>query len=156
MLDDPDIPNSISRELVRQNGLPCVNAGGNVGTSAWMMAGAVLGKKNVAITGMDFSYYSGTPYVNTQYYREAVNLVGEKNLDTIFMRVWNTYLNKWFFTDPAYMWYREAFLEMAADADYETYNCTEGGILFSESVEFISLQEFLENFASRPSEMAAH
>ncbi len=147
MMDDPDQPNSITRELMRQNGLPCVNAGGNVGTAAWMMAGEVLGKERVAVTGMDFSYYSGTPYLNTQYYRDAVNLVGEDNLDSFYIRVHNKYLDQWFYTDPAYMWYREAFLEMAADADYKTFNCTEGGILFGDSVEFLPLDEFLRIYS---------
>ena len=112
-----------------------------------MMADAVLGKGHVALTGMDFSYYDGTPYLNTQYYREAVDLVGEENLDSFFMRVRNPHTDSWFFTDPAYMWYRESFLEMAADADCKTYNCTGGGILFGESVDFVPLEKYLEAFA---------
>ena len=143
MLDDPDQPDSLTARLQRDNRLPCVNAGGNVGSAAWMMASAVLSKHHVAVTGVDFSYYDGTPYRNTQYYHEAVALVGENNLDSLFIRVLNPHTKTWFFTDPAYMWYREAFLEMAGDADCKTYNCTEGGILFGESVEFMPLAEFL-------------
>lgn len=45
MLDDPDTENSATRELHDINGLPCVNAGGNVGAAAFMMAEAVLEKK---------------------------------------------------------------------------------------------------------------
>lgn len=143
MLDDPDAPNSRTRALYDLNGLSCVNTGGNVGSACWMMAYAVLGKMRVALTGMDFSYYDGTPYKNTQYYHEAVDLVGEENLDSIFIRIYNPHLKSWFFTDPAYMWYRESLLEMTADADCETFNCTEGGILFGDSVRFASLAEFL-------------
>lgn len=143
MYDDPDQPGSVTRELQATNRLPCVNAGGNVGSACWMMAHAVLGKKHVALTGVDFSYYDGTPYRNTQYYRDAVNLVGEEKLDSIYIRVFNPTLGKWFYTDPAYMWYRNSFLEMAADAECITYNCTEGGILFGEGIRFIPLVEFL-------------
>jgi hypothetical protein len=147
MWDDPDLEGGVTWKLQEMNGLPAVNAGGNVGTASWMMADAVLGKKHVALTGMDLSYYGGTPYLNTQYYREMVALVGEENLDSIFMRLHNPHTDTWFFTDPAYMWYRESFLELAADADCKTYNCTGGGILFGESIDFIPLGEFLETFA---------
>ena len=47
------------------------------------------------------------------------------------------------FTDPAYFWYRESLLEMAAQASCVTYNCTEGGILFGSSLQFASLEEVL-------------
>ena len=76
MLDDPDEPGSRTRELQRLNGFPAVNAGGNVGAACWMMADAVLGKRHVAVTGMDFGYYADTPFEQTQYYHEAVSLVG--------------------------------------------------------------------------------
>jgi hypothetical protein len=147
MYDDPDEPGSITRELHQLNGLPCVNAGGNVGAACWMMAHAVLEKKHVALAGVDFSYYDGTPYRNTQYYHEAVALVGEARLDTLYVRIFNPYLSKWFYTDPAYLWYRNVFLEMVQDADCRTYNCTEGGILFGEGVHFVPLQHFLDGAA---------
>ena len=147
MLDDPDDPASLTARLQDANALPCVNAGGNVGTACWVMADAVLGKSEIGLTGVDFSYYSDTPYRNTQYYHEAVALVGEENLDAVFIRLHNPHMDEWFFTDPAYMWYRECFLEMAADAESATYNCTEGGILFGDNVEFVPLAEFLERHA---------
>lgn len=143
MYDDPDSDDSITRQLFETNGLPCVNAGGNVGTAAWMMAHAVLGKQHVAVTGMDFGYYAETPYRNTQYFHEAIALVGEDKLDDIFTHIFNPHVQQWFYTDPAYLWYRECFLELAADAHCTTYNCTEGGILFGEHIAFTPLQEFL-------------
>jgi hypothetical protein len=145
MYDDPDLPDSETLKLHRLNGLPCLNAGGNVGSSCWMIADAVLNKRHVALTGMDFSYYDETPYKNTQYYYEAVDLVGKENLDAIFIRIFNPHLKKWFYTDPAYYWYRQIFLEMVASADCLTYNCTEGGILFGDDITFIPFTDFLEN-----------
>jgi hypothetical protein len=143
MLDDPDAADSRTMELFDLNGLPCINAGGNVGAAAWMISHAVLGRKHVALTGMDFSYYDETPYENTQYYREALELVGADKLDDLFIRIHNPHINAWFYTDPAYMWYRQSFLEMANDADCKTYNCTGGGILFGEGIEFLPLTAFL-------------
>lgn len=143
MLDDPSLPGSVTKTLQKETGLPAVNAGGNVGASAWMMAGAVLGKSKVAVTGIDFGYYADTPYRNTQYYYEACELVGENRLDEIYIKIFNPHLDEWYYTDPAYYWYRQAFLEMASDADYETVNCTEGGILFGDGVRVATLAEFL-------------
>lgn len=150
MLDDPDQPGSITAGFQRANGLPAVNAGGNVGSACWMMATEALGKRDVALTGIDFGYYAETPYTNTQYYKEAVDLVGEKGLDAVFMRIYNPHLDAWFYTDPAYMWYRECLLEMIADSDSTTYNCTEGGILFGDGVNVTPLAEFLAKFAKAP------
>lgn len=145
MFDDPDHEDSVTGVLQTQNNLPCVNAGGNVGSAAWMMANAVWNKQRIAVTGMDFGYYADTPYRNTQYYHEAVALVGEDQLDDLFMKIYNPHLKKWFYTDPAYMWYRECFLQMAAHAGCITFNCTEGGILFGDNITVTNLSSFLSN-----------
>ena len=147
MYDDPEVEGGLTQQLFELNGLPCMNAGGNVGSACWMMADAVMGKKHVALTGVDLSYYDGTPYRNTQYYHDAVNLVGEDNLDSLFVRIFNPYIEKWFFTDPAYLWYRNIFLEMVRDADCVTYNCTEGGILFGDNIVFVPFEDFLNGKA---------
>lgn len=144
MYDNPD-EEGVTQNLQEMNGLPAINAGGNVGTCAWMLASAVLEKEHIALTGMDFSYYADTPFRNTQYYYEAVDLVGEENLDSLYMRFFNPHTKTWFFTDPAYMWYRECFMEMVNDGEAKTYNCTGGGILFGDGVKFLSLAEFLKD-----------
>ena len=148
MIDNPDLPQSRSRRLYETNGLPLVNCGGNVGTACWMIADAVLRRSHVAVAGMDLSYYADTPYLNTQYYRVMLELVGEEGLGALFVRIHNPHLDQWFYTDPAYLWFRDVFLELARDADCITYNCTGGGILFGEPVRFMTVAEFIE--ASRP------
>ena len=148
MLDDPQ-RDGLTTALFDMNGFPCINACGNVGAACWMIAGEVLEKRHVGLLGMDFSYYDGTPYRSTQYYEEAVKLVGEGNLDKFFIRTHNPHLNQWFYSDPAYYWYREVFLETASQVDFKTYNCTEGGILFGDSVSFIPFSQFLDAWAAR-------
>ena len=147
MYDDPDKTDSVTRRLFEENGLPCVNAGGNVGSACWMLAAEVLQKSHIAVTGMDFSYYAETPYYNTQYYHEAVALAGKDNLDAIYVRIYNHYEHAWFYTDPAYLWYRDCLLEMAADTGSKTYNCTEGGIFFGGNVQYLPLAHFLSDVA---------
>ncbi len=146
MLDDPDVDNSVTADLQMRSGLPSINAGGNVGTACWMLADVLLGKKHIALTGVDFSYYDETPYRNTQYYYELINVVGEENLDSLFVRIHNPFEDAWFYTDPAYMWYKQCFLELLEDAEGETYNCTEGGILFGDGITVVPLREFIERF----------
>lgn len=147
MIDDPDLPTSATRGLCRENGLPAMNAGGNVGTSAWMLAHAVLGKRHVALTGIDFGYYGDTPYERTQYYKEALALVGPDRLDEMYIDIYNPFTESWFFADPAYYWYRQAFLELAPDAECTTYNCTGGGTLFGDGIVFTELNDFLRRVA---------
>ncbi len=143
MYDDYDLEDSLTRRIHELNGLPCVNAGGNVGAACWVFAQAVLGKKRVGLVGLDFGYYSDTPYTQTQYYDTILALVGADRLDEVFVRQHNPHLDQEFYTDPAYLWYRDNFVEMAQDADCETYNCTEGGILFGPNINWTTLSEFL-------------
>lgn len=143
MYDDDELENSLTRKIHAMNGLPCVNAGGNVGAACWVFAHSVLRKKRVALVGMDFGYYMDTPYSRTQYYKEILSLVGPDRLDEVFVRVMNPHLGREFYTDPAYLWYRDAFVDMAAHADCETYNCTGGGILFGPGIQWRELSGFL-------------
>jgi len=146
--DDYDLPDSLTRKIHEMNGLPCLNAGGNVGSAAWVIAQAVLQKTHVGIVGMDFSYYANTPYERTQYYYEIVDLVGKDRLDEVFVPIHNPHVKADFYTDPAYLWYRDSFLRMVAEADCQTYNCTGGGILFGEGIRFIALEDFLKRFSA--------
>ena len=143
MYDDYEAAESVSRRLHRANGLPCLNGGGNVGTSAWVLAHAVLGKRRVGLIGMDFSYPPGTPHANTQYYPELVEMFGDR-VTQAYVHIDNPYLSERWFCDPAYYWFRDVFLEMAREADCVTSNCSEGGILFGPGVEFTTLDDFLE------------
>lgn len=142
VLDDFDAPNSLTARVYHRNKVPCMVSGGNVGSAAWVFAHAILKKKEIAVVGMDLSYAPGTPLEKTQYYKEIVDIFGERALDA-YINVYNSYLKETWFTDPAYYWYRQTFLQMAREADCITFNCTEGGILFGKGVRFIPLREFL-------------
>jgi hypothetical protein len=143
MYDDYDVEGSLTQKIHAMNRLPCLNAGGNVGTACWVIAHAVLGKERVGLVGMDFGYYPETPYVQTQYYKEILELVGPDRLDEIYVRLFNPHAHKEFYTDPAYLWYRNVFLEMVSGAGCETHNCTGGGILFGPGIHWGALKDFL-------------
>ena len=142
LMDDVEQGDSFTRKLYQQNRVPCMVSGGNVGAAAWVVASQVLQAREIAVVGMDFSYAPGTPIERTQYYKELTELLGERAHEAI-IPVENPHLNETWLTDPAYYWYRQSFLELAARASSVTYNCTEGGILFGESVRWMPLREFL-------------
>ena len=142
MYDDYDKTGSLSRRLWEMNGLPCLNGGGNVGTAAWVLTHAVLDKRPIGLVGMDFGYAPGTPYEKTQYYPELRALVGDRFAEA-YTHVSNPHVGETWFCDPAYLWFRDVLLGMAREADCETFNCTEGGILFGDGVAFVTLDEFL-------------
>lgn len=152
LYDDYDQPDSITRKVFESNRIPCLTTGGNVGTSAWIIAHTILRKKNVALVGMDLSYAPGTSPLNTQYYYELVKLLGKERVTEAFVHIYNPYLKEAWFADPAYNWYRKVFLELAKEADCTTYNCTEGGVLFGDNINFIPLADFLSKFSNNGSD----
>lgn len=140
--DDHDEPGSITRQVFQLTKAPCVVTGGNTGTAAWVLATSLLGCSDVALVGMDLSYHPGTPITHTQYYVELRDMLGD-DVARAYIQVENPHLGETWYTDPTYWWYRQVFLELAGKGPGTTYNCTEGGILFGDTIRWSSLDEFL-------------
>ena len=140
--DDYDNPNSLTRKIYNINRVPCMVTGGNCGTSAWIFSHTILKSPLVFLVGMDFSYPPGTNVKNTQYY-EILKDIFPDDPESGLIKIYNPFLEETWITDPAYYWYKQNFLEMAPKARCKTYNCTEGGILFGERVEFLKLSGIL-------------
>lgn len=141
--DDYDDPASHTRRLYEMTGMPCMVTGGNCGASAWIFANAILNKDPVAIVGMDLGYAPGTPLRRTQYYHELIKFYPEDQLEQAYIQIYNPHLNETWFTDPTYYWYRQCFLDVVRQSGWTTYNCTEGGTLFGEGIEFMALDQFI-------------
>ena len=148
MYDDYEAPDSLSRRIYELNKVPCMVTGGNVGTSAWVCAAAVVKARNVALVGMDLGYPPGNPLINTQYYAELLELFGDR-IEEAYIKVYNPHLRETWYTDPTYYWYRQGFLELARQAPCATYNCTEGGIVFGKDIKFMKLERFLKQARKR-------
>ncbi len=142
LYDDFEKPDSYARRAYELTGAPCLVTGGNVGSSAYVFADAVLHPQKVGLVGFDLGYAPGTPLLNTQYYYELRELLGDRVAEA-YIETYNPYTGETWFSDPTYYWYRKAFLEIAAETACETYNCTGGGILFGDNVHFCDLGEFL-------------
>lgn len=132
-----------------KRGIPKVSCGGNTGATSWVISHALLRHSPICLIGIDLGYPEGTPLEQTHYfsglmeaargdvgsvksaYREVVNPNGEKAM-----------------ADVVFWHYREAFIELARDVNqkFDTWNCTEGGTLFSDdgTVKWKTFREFLE------------
>ena len=140
--DDPTEEGSDTAKLHRENKAPCMNAGGNVGSASTIFAIRILNASRVILTGMDFSYYSDTPLKNTQYYDQLEAFMTEKEIPYAFKTIYIPFLEAEFYTDPAYSWYCDSFLELASSfGGCEIINATEGGILFGDGITWQSIEE---------------
>lgn len=146
LYDDYDKPDSVSREVFKLNRIPCMVTGGNVGTSAWVFAQSILRCPDVILAGMDCSYPPGTKAINTQYYEHLKEIFPEDPAEGL-VEIFNPHLGETWITDPGYYWYAQIFLQLVKMAPGRTYNCTEGGILFGEGIDFGRLSEVLASFS---------
>lgn len=147
LVDNPQRPESLTRKLYKINKLPCMNTGGNVGTAAWVFASTILQLPRIALTGMDFGYYSNTPIEETQTYAELIRYLGtRKGIERYFLKTVFPLTRETFYLDPTYFWYRKNFLDlmMRKGGVSVTLNCTEGGTLVHPKLKNIPLERFFE------------
>jgi hypothetical protein len=148
LYDDFEDADSRSKALCRELKVPCMTTGGNVGSSCWVFAQAILRSDPVLMVGMDFSYPPGTDVYNTQYYDVLKDLYPDAPHKGL-IEVYNPVLEEVWVTDPAYYWYARNFREMMGAALGRTINCTEGGILFGDGVVWKPFREALKESRMR-------
>lgn len=144
LVDMPSAPDSITRKLYGINKLPAMNTGGNVGSASWVFASTILKSPKVALVGMDLGYFHDLPHRMTQTYYELASHLGTENgIEKYFCEFTFPLTGEKFYTDPTYYWYRHNFLQLVEKSPVQTFNCTEGGTLFSEQIKCIHLDDFL-------------
>jgi hypothetical protein len=148
LVDDPTLPGSMTREMYALNKLPCLNTGGTVGTAAWVFAHSILKIPEIALVGMDLGYYWDLPKEKTQTFYELQDRLKEgESMEDLFVDFEFPLTKEKFYTDPTYFWYRRNFLELFSLAKSLTFNCTEGGTLFDDKLQCVSLDDFLNRHA---------
>jgi len=100
----------------------------------------------VIVVGLDCSYPPGTKVRNTQYYEHLKDIFPEDPTEGL-VKIYNPHLEETWITDPGYYWYAQIFLQLVKMAPGKTYNCTEGGILFGEGIDFRKLSDVLASFS---------
>lgn len=147
LVDNPNKPESLTRAIVKETGLPAMNTGGTVGTAAWVFALTALKIPRIAVVGMDLGYYkTDTGYQLTQTYAPLRDKVGEENLADFFPEFAYPDTDEVFYTDPTYYWYRRNILDLLLASKSTLYNCTGGGTLFGNGVVCVGIDEFCAGF----------
>lgn len=136
-----------------ERGIPKVACGGNAGATSWVFSTILLRHAPTCLIGLDLGYPEGTPLDQTSYY-SSLMLAAGGNVDMIrgaYREVVNPSGEK-AFADVVFWNYREAFLDMSKEINRKflpTWNCTEGGTLFSSDenlVKWAKLSEFLDKY----------
>jgi hypothetical protein len=145
--------NYISSLIVRaknnNEGLPAIQTGGNVGTSAWFVGWRILGCKTVALIGINHSWEETDPIELIMKHG-----VGEKELNIdknspefqrLFPKIYNPELKKNFILDPLFQFYRKGLIEFIqrSPSYLNTINATEGGSIFGERIITMPFKQFL-------------
>ena len=73
----------------------------------------------------------------------------EDRLSEAYIEIYNPHLNETWYTDPTYYWYRQCFLDVVKQSGWTAYNCTEGGTLIGEGIEWMALDHFIKEQQGR-------
>jgi len=136
LVDEPRKEGSLTRLL--SAGIPALNTGGTVGTTAVNFATSILGSQNIAVVGMDFGYYLDTPLEKTQEWE----MLKGPNVHEYYPRMkghWNEG-----FTSPTYYFYLRNFLDLI---DEKVVNCSGAGFLQGPNIVCCELEEWLKSFS---------
>ncbi len=132
------------------NGLPAMQAGGHAGATAWVLSWVVLRKSPIALIGLNLGYTPETPLESTYYWKGLMEATRGNMvlMQQAYTRIHNPDFNCDCILDPVFAHYREAFIDLvkATPKWTATWNCTEGGSLFSEEIKCAPFKEFLEAF----------
>jgi len=147
--------NQISALMVRAknqtNGLPAIQTGGNVGTSAWFVSWQILKCSTIALIGINH----GWEEEDTKQMLLAHGGKGEiKNTDSsyqkLFKKIYNPEFKCYCILDPLFQFYSTALKEFISRSPswLTTINATEGGSIFGERIQCMIFENFLKIYNS--------
>jgi|TARA_B110000495_G_scaffold194133_1_gene200148 hypothetical protein len=146
--------NYISSLMVRaknhNEGLPAIQTGGNVGTSAWFVGWRILDCQTIALIGINHSWEETDPIELIMKH----GVVG-KDIDIdkdspefqrLFPKMYNPELKKNFILDPLFQFYRKGLIEFIQRSPtyLTTINATEGGSIFGDRILSMPFKQFLK------------
>ena len=145
--------NLISASMVRakkQRGLPAIQTGGNVGTSAWFVGWRILKCGTIGLIGINHSWDEDTPLEDIISHGSGLHHMEiDRNSDSfqkLFPKVYNPEFNCQCILDPYFQYYSNALKDFIARSPswVTTINATEGGCIFGKRILCMRLAEFLE------------
>ena len=127
-------------------GLPAIQTGGNVGTSAWIVAWSILKHSHVGLIGIDHGYYSNERSSDDHFLPNTSNnnIEFKKAYPTIHNSIFNVTCTQ----DPIFQYYSNALKEFIVKASkyVTTINATEGGAIFGDGIQCTTLNYFIDNY----------
>lgn len=127
-------------------GLPAIQTGGNVGTSAWIIGWNILRHSHVGLIGIDHGYYSDERTSDDHFLpNDSKNSIEFKKA---YPKIHNPIYDVTCIQDPIFQYYSNALKEfiLKASKHVKTINATEGGTIFGNGIECITLKKFIQNY----------
>ena len=126
-------------------GLPAIQTGGNVGTSAWIIAWNILKSSHVGLIGIDHGYYTNKRTSDDHYLPKNKD---SKNFRKAYPKIYNPINDVTCIQDPIFQYYSNALKQFILKTSkiVKTINATEGGTIFGKGIECDSLKNFLSKY----------
>jgi len=131
-------------------GITSLKMGGNVGTTAYLFSALLLKSKSIGLMGIEFSWSDETPYHDTQYYKNLLDVLDNDHGKVVkhYVRVKNPRDSKTYVADPVYyayyLMFKEIWEELPSKITENTYNLTSQGIINIQNLKYISISEYLD------------
>ncbi|MEX2192351.1 MAG: 6-hydroxymethylpterin diphosphokinase MptE-like protein [Nitrosarchaeum sp.] len=149
--------NKISSLMIRAknqlNGLPAIQTGGNVGTSAWFISWQILKCATIALIGINHGWEEDdsweTILTHGNNYKISKDLDRNSTIfNKLFKKILNPDFNSYCILDPLFQFYSEALKEFIfrSPSWVTTINATEGGSIFGEKIKSMKFKNFLSNY----------
>ncbi len=123
--------------------------GGNVGTTAYMFSALLLKSKFTGLMGIEFAWSDETPYYDTQYYKNLLNVLDDDHEKAIkhYVHVKNPRDGKTYVADPVYyayhLMFKEIWNELPQSVRDNTFSLTSQGIVNIDHLKYINIDDYL-------------
>ena len=130
-------------------GITSLKMGGNVGTTAYLFSSVLLKSRSTGLMGIEFSWSDETPYHDTQYYKNLLDVLDNDHEKTAnhYVKVKNPRDGRTYVADPVYysyfLMFKEIWNELPSRIRENTFNLTSQGIVNIENLKYITVSEYL-------------
>jgi hypothetical protein len=144
--------NYITSKIIKSkkdgNGLPAIQTGGNVGTSAWFISWMILKSKNICLIGLNHGWEEDDSWEKIITHNGDLLIDIDQNdpaFKKLFPKIHNPDFDNYCILDPIFLLYSLCLREFIVRAPnwVNTINCTGGGSIFGNRITSKSFQDFL-------------
>ena len=146
--------NQISALMTRaknhEKGLPAIQTGGNVGTSAWFLSWKIFNCSTVALIGINQGWDENDSWDTIMTHNGMCKKIeiskNSEAFEKLFPKIYNPDFDCYCILDPIFQYYSTGLKEFISRSPkwVRTINATEGGSVFGNRVESMRFEEFLK------------